>query len=153
MATFRMGVPGDVPVLVEYWHAMLVECGLQGSGFVPDWRERLAATFEADLAMESGVWFVAEAGAGGAITGTCALFFQTGRSNISLDITAMLAGMYVPPEFRGKGIARGLLERAIAYCRERGVKTIRLNASAMGRPLYESAGFVAATEMMRLTLR
>lgn len=150
MATFRMGEPRDVPVLVEYWHAMLVECGLQGSGFVPDWRRRLTETFETDIALESGVWFVAEAD--GAVAGTCALFFQTGRSNISLDKTAMLAGMYVPPRFRSQGIARGLLDRAVAYCRERGVKTIRLNASAMGRPLYESAGFVPATEMMRLNL-
>ena len=129
---------------------MLVECGLQGSGFVSDWRERLTQTFESDMAMESGVWFVAELER--RIVGTCTVFFQTGRSNVSLDQTAMLAGMYVPPAYRGQGLARGLLERAIAYCRERGVKTIRLNASDMGRPLYESAGFVTATEMMRLNL-
>lgn len=150
MARFRTGAPRDLPVLADYWHSMLVECGLQGSGFVPDWRERLVQMFESDMAAGSGVWFVAEEG--GVLAGTCTVFLQTGRSVIALDKNAMLAGMYVPPEFRGRGIARELLERAIAWCRERNVKTIRLQASDMGRPLYESAGFVTATEAMRLNL-
>ena len=150
MVIFRAGVPADLPVLAQYWRAMLVECGLAGSGFVTGWAERLQEQFAADMEAQSGIWFLAEDE--GSILGTCTVFRQTGRSSILLDTTAMLAGMYVPPEFRGRGIARELLRRALDWCREHGVTTVRLNASPMGRPLYESFGFVPAPEMMRLDL-
>lgn len=151
MATLRYGCPADLPVLVRYWHDMLEECGLTGSGLVPDWAERLRAQFTADMEAGSGVWLLAEED--GAIAGTFTIFRQIGRSNIQLDVTAMLAGMYVAPAYRGRGIARALAEWALRWCRQHNVKTIRLNASKAGRPLYESLGFTTATEMMRLDLR
>jgi GNAT superfamily N-acetyltransferase len=43
------------------------------------------------------------------------------------------------PEFRGRGFARRLMERAIEYA---GSRTIRLDASDQGQPLYESMDFV-----------
>jgi GNAT superfamily N-acetyltransferase len=151
MASLRHGCPADLPVLISYWHDMLEECDLIGSGLVSDWAERLRTQFAADMEAGSGVWFVAEEDGG--LVGTCVIFRQMGRSNISLDATGMLAGMYVAPAYRGRGIARELLNWALQWCRERGVKTVRLHASKMGRPLYESAGFRTATEMMRLDLR
>lgn len=42
------------------------------------------------------------------------------------------------PEYRGRGIARRLMEAALEYC---GDQTVRLDASDMGKPLYESLGF------------
>jgi GNAT superfamily N-acetyltransferase len=151
MADLRLGAPRDLPVLVSYWHAMLQECGLVGSGLVPGWEGRLEEQFAFDMQAGSGTWFLAEEG--GKVVGTCAVFRQMGRSQILLDVTAMVAGMYVLPEYRGRGIARALMAWVLAWCREHGVKTIRLNASKAGRPLYESMGFVTATEMMRLELR
>ena len=42
------------------------------------------------------------------------------------------------PEFRGRGLARRLMERAIDYA---GNRAIRLDASDQGQPLYESMDF------------
>ncbi len=151
MAVLRFGSAPDLAALVQLWHDMLVECDLTGTGLVSDWRERLYDQFQADMQAGSGTWFVAEND--GAIVATCTAFRQIGRSNVLLDVTVMLAGMYVLPAYRGRGIARELAQWALAWCRECGCKTVRLHASQMGRPLYESLGFRPAPEMMRLDLR
>lgn len=72
MTAIRFGLPADLPVLVQYWHAMLVECDLVGSGLVPDWPARLEQTFRTDIECGSGVWFVAEVD--GQLAGTCVVF-------------------------------------------------------------------------------
>ncbi|MGH9663746.1 MAG: GNAT family N-acetyltransferase, partial [Bryobacteraceae bacterium] len=43
--------------------------------------------------------------------------------------------------FRRRGIARRLMEQALEFTRERGVHVARLDATAVGRPLYASLGF------------
>ena len=61
---------------------------------------------------------------------------------------AYLLNFYVAPEMRRQGLARKLLQLAIAEAKARGVKVITLHASKFGRPLYEQYGFVASNEMM-----
>lgn len=150
MPLIRTATTGDVPAIVHAWYAMLDECGLLGSGVVDDWEARLAHHLEKQITGKHARWFVAEED--GRIVGTALATLSSGRSNILKDITAMLAGIYVEPGWRKRGIARRLTEEAIAWCRERGCVRVRLNASRLGRPLYESLGFVPAIEMMRLDL-
>ena len=45
------------------------------------------------------------------------------------------------PERRGRGLATRLMAVALAEARERGLETSSLQASAMGRPVYERLGF------------
>ena len=45
------------------------------------------------------------------------------------------------PEARGQGLATTLLARALVDARERGCATSSLQATAMGRPVYERLGF------------
>ncbi|MEO8130292.1 MAG: GNAT family N-acetyltransferase [Bryobacteraceae bacterium] len=52
---------------------------------------------------------------------------------------AWLGMVLTLPEYRGRGMARSLAEHAITYS---GRRTLRLDASDMGKPLYESLGFV-----------
>jgi GNAT superfamily N-acetyltransferase len=150
MPLIRTATVHDIPALVSAWYAMLDECGLLGSGVLDDWRERLAHHFRRQIEREHARWFIAEDN--GAIVGTALATLSSGSSNILKDLSAMLAGIYVDPAYRGRGIARRLTEEAIAWCKERGCVRIRLNASAAGRHLYETLGFVPATEMMRLDL-
>jgi GNAT superfamily N-acetyltransferase len=51
------------------------------------------------------------------------------------------------PSFRRRGIGWRLTETIVAWCRERGFRWIYLHASEQGRPLYESLGFEASSEM------
>jgi ribosomal protein S18 acetylase RimI-like enzyme len=61
--------------------------------------------------------------------------------------TAYLYGLRVLPEYRRRGIAVSLLERAIEIARERGAGIITLQASEEGRAVYAKLGFEPTTEM------
>lgn len=58
-----------------------------------------------------------------------------------------LLNVYTYPEFRKRGLARSLTEKAIEWCREHGFKLLWLHASEYGRPVYESLGFQPTNEM------
>jgi GNAT superfamily N-acetyltransferase len=58
-----------------------------------------------------------------------------------------IINMYTEPEHRRQGLARRIVDQLLAFCRERGFATVRLNASEMGRPVYEAAGFAPSNEM------
>ncbi|MCM1112761.1 MAG: GNAT family N-acetyltransferase [Muribaculum sp.] len=58
--------------------------------------------------------------------------------------------LYTKPEYRRRGIAYRTLELLVEEARERGIAQIALEATAMGRPLYEKFGFVAAEDEMIL---
>lgn len=151
MPTYRPGTPADVPVLAQFWHDMLVESRVAGSGFAADWRPRLEAHFREELEADTTAWFLAEEG--GHVVGTAAAILSSGTSNVLLDVTATLAGIYVVPGHRRRGIAREVTLQAIAWCKQRGCVYVRLQASQAGRQLYESLGFKTFQEMMKLDLR
>lgn len=45
------------------------------------------------------------------------------------------------PDYRGRGLARALMEHAIQYLEARGAEWIKLDATDMGQPLYARLGF------------
>lgn len=53
------------------------------------------------------------------------------------------------PEYPGRGFATRLMERCLGYCRQRGISTVRLDATEQGRPVYARLGFVAEYEVQR----
>lgn len=63
---------------------------------------------------------------------------------------AYIMNMYTAPEYRCQGIARKTLDMLVEECRRRGVRFITLEATAAGRPLYESYGFVNMQDEMIL---
>ena len=64
----------------------------------------------------------------------------------------VIVNMYTEPEYRRTGIARMLMQIMIDWCEKEGFASVVLNASAEGKPLYESLGFKPTNEM-RLKLR
>jgi GNAT superfamily N-acetyltransferase len=58
-------------------------------------------------------------------------------------LVAWVAMMLVDKSFRSHGIGRALMCRALDDLDSAGVHTIRLDATPLGRPLYESLDFVA----------
>ena len=63
---------------------------------------------------------------------------------------AYIMNMYTRPEYRRQGIARRMLEILISDAKARGVGFITLEATQMGRPLYENAGFMPMKNEMIL---
>ena len=65
---------------------------------------------------------------------------------------AHIMNMYVAPEHRRKGIATKLLDLLIADSKERGIDHITLEATQMGRKLYENYGFCQMQDEMEYTM-
>ncbi len=63
---------------------------------------------------------------------------------------AWVGMMLVEPPRRGQGIGRALLTRALEFLEAKGVRSVRLDATAMGEPLYLSLGFVPQFHLARL---
>ena len=52
-----------------------------------------------------------------------------------------LMSLYTEKEFRRRGVARLILETAIAWCRTQGYDRVNLDASEAGKSLYKTLGF------------
>lgn len=63
---------------------------------------------------------------------------------------AYIMNMYTAPEYRRQGIAIRTLDLLVKDAREQGVSQIVLEATDMGRPLYERYGFVKIEDEMEL---
>ncbi len=61
---------------------------------------------------------------------------------------AYIMNMYTAPEYRRQGIAFCTLDLLVKDVKEQGVTQIALEATDMGRPLYEKYGFVKMEEEM-----
>ena len=62
---------------------------------------------------------------------------------------AWIAMVLVDEAVRGQGVGRQLMQHALAYLDALPVRTVRLDATPLGRPLYERLGFVAEYELSR----
>ena len=63
---------------------------------------------------------------------------------------AYIMNMYTAPEYRRLGIAFHTLDLLVKAAKEQGVSQIALEATDMGRPLYERYGFVKMEDEMEL---
>ena len=63
---------------------------------------------------------------------------------------AYIMNIYTRPEYRRQGIARRMLDILIKDAKASCISFITLEATPMGRPLYEKAGFVPLNDEMIL---
>lgn len=63
---------------------------------------------------------------------------------------AYIMNMYTAPGYRRRGIAYHTLDLLVQEARDRGITAISLEATQMGRPLYEKYGFVSMKDEMAL---
>jgi ribosomal protein S18 acetylase RimI-like enzyme len=76
----------------------------------------------------------------------CVVVFEFGP-------VAWIAMMLVDEAFRGRGIGRALMDRALKHADARGITTVRLDATPLGQPLYEKLGFVPQFQVARFAGR
>jgi predicted N-acetyltransferase YhbS len=62
---------------------------------------------------------------------------------------AWIAMVLVDPHYRRRGIGEALMRQALEFLDQHAVRTIRLDATALGQPLYEKLGFAVEYTLHR----
>jgi GNAT superfamily N-acetyltransferase len=62
---------------------------------------------------------------------------------------AWIAMVLVDEAVRGRGIGKALVEQAVSFVEQQGATSVRLDATPLGRPVYEKLGFVPQYELTR----
>jgi GNAT superfamily N-acetyltransferase len=91
---------------------------------------------------------------GGAVIGGAGVHIKPQLPRISHDGARVVAtpvplavNVYTEPEWRGRGIARALMNVLMKWAAGQGTDRLVLHASDAGRPLYLTLGFEATNEM------
>lgn len=69
------------------------------------------------------------------------------------DRFAWIGMVLVDPEFQNRGIGTQLLKKAVGYLDRRGIRTLKLDATPQGQPLYTKLGFVTEYQIERWILQ
>jgi GNAT superfamily N-acetyltransferase len=62
---------------------------------------------------------------------------------------AWIGMMLVKQDYRGRGIGKRLMAASLDYCDKSGIRTVKLDATPAGRPLYERFGFTPEATVER----
>lgn len=63
--------------------------------------------------------------------------------SMSFGRTGWIGNIAVDPDWRGRGFGTAMSEEAVRWLTRRGVGTVLLSATDLGRPIYERLGFVS----------
>jgi len=145
----RLATPDDVATITDHRYKMFVAMG-------GDPEKMRKAVYEVGhdewlrSKIESGRYlgFLAENEQGEVIAGAGLWLIEwIPGPTAPGGMSGYLCNVYTEEAYRGKGIARRLVQMAIDDCKARKLKRLSLHASDAGRPIYESMGFQATNEM------
>lgn len=143
----RPATPSDAPVIAAFRRAMFVDMG-ETDGAACD---VMAAAFEQWVKEKMGrgdyVGWLAEVD-GNIVAGVGLWLMEW--SPLPHDLSnqrGRVMDVYTLPGYRRRGLARELMTALLNWSRAHGLHSLHLDASAMGRGLYEGLGFDAANEM------
>ncbi len=129
----------DAAAIAAVRTAALIEMGLLGNAEAASFRGRARREIAAMLRDDRLIaWVLVVAGR---IAGCACVVFWDRLPYPSSSRHAEIAGVYVAPEFRRRGIARELVGEAIASARAHGVRRVFIAPTAHTSTFYRSFGF------------
>jgi GNAT superfamily N-acetyltransferase len=135
----RVATRDDAPALAALRAESLIELGLMGRGeapaFVPRARRELTELFRDERLV---AWVLDD---GNGIAGCACVVLWNRLPYPGSSRHAELAGVYVAPSYRRRGIARELVGEALAAVRGERVRRIVIAPAAHMRDFYRSFGF------------
>lgn len=139
----RLAGPADLDELVRARLMVLRAAnGLAPQAPLPQVEAETRRYFEEGLVTGSFAAVLVLAGGELAATGAVSFYEVMPTCHTPTGKKAYIMNMYTAPAWRRRGLATRVLDRLVRECRARGVDTITLEATAMGRPVYERYGFV-----------
>ena len=147
---YRKTTKADMKILMKLRLEMLREVnGLSGEY---EYDENFI--FESRRYFESGEQTTVIASDGETLVGCASLSYTWIMPTFSHPTgnRAHLMNVYTRADYRRRGISKKMVEILIDEAKENGVTEISLDATGMGRPLYESLGFKASDSCMVMDL-
>jgi len=138
----------DLDLLVHHRLAMFTEMGTALDA--PEVTRLFRAWLQAMMTSGEYVGWVCQTGASEVVAGAgiTLLKWPPGPSPIAGERIAFVYNVYTEPAHRKRGLARRLMDAVHAWCAERGVEALALNAAPAARHLYESQGYRPAPSPM-----
>ena len=84
-------------------------------------------------------------------TGSVILYEIPGRADVTHE--AYVINVYTLPAFRGRGLARQLMEELLAHVKTLPVRKVWLRTAPKAKTLYERSGFRVRPEFMELDIK
>ena len=141
--------PDDDATLVSHYLALWDSYGTPPDHIEPDAASRIASFIEDGRRQRGLKAFLARSD--GRIAGSVACQVHLAPYPEVVMPAHRLMGyvwsVYVEPDFRRKGVARHLMEAALAHLKALGCTMAVLHSSDAGEKLYEELGFERAKEM------
>jgi ribosomal protein S18 acetylase RimI-like enzyme len=148
MLATRLATDKDAELIAAHRYAMFAEMSKYEKAAIEEMRHNFMPWVERMIAAGTYVgWIVLDRDQPVASGG----FFELEWPPHPLDPVGerrgYLLNFWVDPDYRGRGLARGLVLEALAESRRRGIRVTALHASDAGRRVYEPMGFRATNEM------
>jgi GNAT superfamily N-acetyltransferase len=151
----RPATDADIPELIRLRQVMFD--GLEGRDHEPAgdwWHAACAAYLRGGFARGAVVAFVAQPddgnGAGNGLIGCGVGILEQRLPGHGNGLYGYIQSMATDPEWRGRGLAGGVVDALLAWFRGQGVRSVDLHASRQGEPVYRARGF---TESIYAALR
>ena len=145
---YRKTTKADMKILMKLRLEMLREVnGLSGEY---EYDENFI--FESRRYFESGEQTTVIASDGETLVGCASLSYIWITFSHPTGNRAHLMNVYTRADYRRRGISKKMVEILIDEAKENGVTEISLDATEMGRPLYESLGFKTSDSCMVMDL-
>jgi ribosomal protein S18 acetylase RimI-like enzyme len=148
MLTTRKAALADAALITEHRSAMFAEIGPSRTAGIEEMRRNFLPWVERMIISGKYVGWIVEDGHRAVASGG---FFELEWPPHPLDPVAehrgYLLNFWVEPGYRGQGLAREIVQEALAESSRRGLRITALHASEAGRRVYEPMGFRATNEM------
>lgn len=147
-------MPEEDGLIAHHFYQMWLDNQIAQSAIAPDWLEITLQFIQQVRQTLSYQAFMAEVA--GKIVGSAGCQRFAGLYPNVIKATercdGYIWGVYVEPEYRGRGIATRLTQQAVAHLKAIACTHAVLNASPSGKPIYARLGFVDGN-LMRLDLQ
>ena len=147
MLTTRQATQADSELIAAHRCAMFAEMG-RDSNALEEMRRNFVPWVEGAIGGGKYVgWIVEDGDRVAASAGFLELEWPPHALDPSCERRGYLLNFWVEPDYRRRGLARGLVQEALGESRRRGIRVTALHASDTGRLVYEQMGFRASNEM------
>jgi len=139
---YRRADVADIPQLIKYrmelLHSTIKDCKPDEWSVV---EKNVELYYKENLPIELHIAYLAYDGRKCVGTGGICYYQVMPTYYKPTGKKAFITNMYTEPQYRGQGIATTILDYLVTDSLKRGITFITLEATEMGRPVYERYGF------------